>query len=92
MARTAVVTGGTRGLGRAAAIALKSAGCSFAVTYHGNDTAAHSFKTETGIAVYKWDVADFDACKAGMYIIEQDSGSVDVLVNNAGSTRDAPPH
>ncbi|SFT01679.1 3-oxoacyl-[acyl-carrier-protein] reductase [Sulfitobacter marinus] len=92
MTRIAVVTGGTRGLGRAAAIALKEKGCTVAVTYHGNDAAAQAFKDETGIAVYKWDVADFPACKAGLQKIEDDLGSVDILVNNAGITRDATLH
>ncbi|NOR30398.1 MAG: acetoacetyl-CoA reductase [Sulfitobacter sp.] len=92
MTRIAVVTGGTRGLGRAAAIALKEKGCTVAVTYHGNDAAAQAFKNETGIAVYKWDVADFSACKAGLRKIEDDLGPVDILVNNAGITRDATLH
>ncbi|MFT6091028.1 acetoacetyl-CoA reductase [Sulfitobacter sp.] len=92
MTRIAVVTGGTRGLGRAAAIALKEKGCTVAVTYHGNDAAAQAFKNETGIAVYKWDVADFSACKAGLQKIEDDLGPVDILVNNAGITRDATLH
>ncbi len=92
MTRVAIVTGGTRGLGRAAAIALRDAGCKVAVTYHGNDKAAEAFRKETGIATYKWDVADFAACEAGVKQIEQDLGPVDILVNNAGITRDATLH
>lgn len=92
MSRTAVVTGGTRGLGHATALALKDAGCAVAATYHGNDAAAQAFKEETGIAVYKWDVADFAACKAGLQKVEDDLGPVDILVNNAGITRDATLH
>ncbi|MDF1775992.1 MAG: acetoacetyl-CoA reductase [Rhizobiaceae bacterium] len=92
MSRIAVVTGGTRGLGHATALALKDAGCVVAATYHGNDAAAQAFKEETGIAVYKWDVADFAACKAGLQKVEDDLGPVDILVNNAGITRDATLH
>ncbi|MEH6832680.1 MAG: acetoacetyl-CoA reductase [Sulfitobacter sp.] len=92
MTRIAVVTGGTRGLGRAAAVALKTKGCTVAVTYHGNDKAAQAFNKETGIAVYKWDVADFSACQEGLQKIKDDLGPVDILVNNAGITRDATLH
>ena len=92
MTRIAVVTGGTRGLGRAAAVALKAKGCTVAVTYHGNDKAAQAFNKETGIAIYKWDVADFSACQAGLQKIEDNLGPVDILVNNAGITRDATLH
>jgi acetoacetyl-CoA reductase len=92
MARVALVTGGTRGIGAAISAALKDAGYSVAATYGGNDAAANAFNEETGIAVYKWDVGDFEACKAGTARIEADLGPVEVLVNNAGITRDAMLH
>jgi acetoacetyl-CoA reductase len=92
MARTALVTGGSRGIGAAIAIALKDAGYQVAANYAGNDEAARKFKAETGIPVYKWSVADYDACAAGIGRVEADLGPVDVLVNNAGITRDAPFH
>jgi acetoacetyl-CoA reductase len=92
MARTALVTGGSRGIGAAIAIALKDAGYQVAANYAGNDEAARKFKAETGIPVYKWSVADYDACAAGIGKVEADLGPVDVLVNNAGITRDAPFH
>ncbi|MBM3578354.1 MAG: acetoacetyl-CoA reductase [Alphaproteobacteria bacterium] len=88
MARTAVVTGGTRGIGEAISKALKAAGYAVAATYAGNDEAANKFKAETGIPVYKFDVSDYDACAAGMAQIEKDLGPVDILVNNAGITKD----
>ncbi|MEZ5981636.1 MAG: acetoacetyl-CoA reductase [Parvularculaceae bacterium] len=90
--RTAIVTGGTRGIGHAISIALKNAGCTVAATYHGNDEAAKAFKEETGIHVYKWDVADYAACKAGVAEVEKEHGPTDILVNNAGITRDAMFH
>ncbi|HEY5597280.1 MAG TPA: SDR family NAD(P)-dependent oxidoreductase, partial [Kiloniellales bacterium] len=92
MARVALVTGGTRGIGAAVSVALKDAGRTVAATYHGNDAAAEAFKVETGIAVYKWDVGDFEACKAGVAKVEGDLGPVDILVNNAGITRDGTLH
>jgi acetoacetyl-CoA reductase len=92
MARTALVTGGSRGIGAAIAIALKDAGYKVAANYAGNDEAAQKFKADTGIPVYKWSVADYDACAAGIGKVEADLGPVDVLVNNAGITRDAPFH
>ncbi|MEQ8355368.1 MAG: acetoacetyl-CoA reductase [Kiloniellaceae bacterium] len=92
MARVALVTGGTRGIGAAISIALKDAGYSVAATYGGNDEAAGKFKNEHDIAVYKWDVGDFDACKEGIAKVEGDLGAVDVLVNNAGITRDGTLH
>jgi acetoacetyl-CoA reductase len=92
MARVAVVTGGTRGIGRAISEALKQAGYNVAATYAGNDEAAQRFKSETGIAVYKFDVADFNACAEGVKAIEAALGPIDVLVNNAGITRDATMH
>jgi len=84
MARVALVTGGTRGIGAAISKALKAAGYKVAASYAGNDTAAEKFKAETGIPVYKWDVASFDACTAGIKKVEADVGPIDVLVNNAG--------
>lgn len=92
MARTALVTGGSRGIGAAISRALKDAGYTVAATYAGNDEAAAAFSAETGIKTYKWDVADYDACTAGIAEVEADNGPVDVLVNNAGITRDAPFH
>ena len=88
MARVAIVTGGSRGIGAAISKALKAAGYSVAANYAGNDEAANAFKAETGIPVYKWSVADYDACVAGVRQVEADLGPVDVLVNNAGITRD----
>jgi len=92
MARVAIVTGGTRGIGAAISRALKGAGYMVAATYHGNDEAASRFKAETGIAVYKWDVGNFDACRDGVARVERELGAVDVLVNNAGITRDVMVH
>jgi acetoacetyl-CoA reductase len=92
MARVAVVTGGTRGIGAAICKALKAAGYTVAAVYAGNDQAAQQFKTETGIPVYKWDVSSYDACAAGLKQVATDLGPVDVLVNNAGITRDTAFH
>src|SRR5947208_16793480 len=92
MARVAVVTGGTRGIGAAVSKALKAAGYKVAATYAGNDEAANKFKAETSINVYKWDVSSYDACVAGLKQVETDLGPVEVVVNNAGITRDAPFH
>ncbi|MBO6539738.1 MAG: acetoacetyl-CoA reductase [Rhizobiaceae bacterium] len=92
MSRVALVTGGSRGIGAAISIALKEAGYKVAANYAGNDEAAAKFKEETGIGVYKWSVADYDACKDGVAKVEADLGPVDVLVNNAGITRDAMFH
>src|SRR5579862_5627137 len=92
MARVAVVTGGTRGIGAAVSKALHAAGCKVAATYHGNDEAAAKFKAETGVNVYKWDVADYSSCVAGLAQVAKDLGPVDVLVNNAGITRDVMLH
>jgi acetoacetyl-CoA reductase len=92
MARVAVVTGGTRGIGAAISKALKKAGYTVAAIYAGNDQAAQQFKTETGIPVYKWDVSSYDACAAGLKQVATDLGPVDVLVNNAGITRDTAFH
>ena len=92
MSRVAVVTGGTRGIGAAISKALVAAGYKVAATYHGNDEAATKFKAETGVNAYKWDVGNFDACAAGLKQVEADLGPVDVLVNNAGITRDGMFH
>jgi acetoacetyl-CoA reductase len=92
MARAAIVTGGTRGLGRAIAMALKEDGHQVAAIYHGNEDAARKFEQATAIPVYKWDVADFDACKSGILRVEGDLGPVGILINNAGIIRDAPLH
>ncbi len=92
MARVAVVTGGTRGIGEAISKGLQAAGYTVAATYGGNDEAAAKFKEATGISVYKWDVGDFEACQAGIAQVEADLGPVDVLVNNAGITRDSMFH
>jgi acetoacetyl-CoA reductase len=92
MARVALVTGGTRGIGAAISKALKVAGYNVAASYAGNDAAAEKFKAETGIPVYKWDVASFDACAAGVKKVEAELGPVDVLVNNAGITKDTAFH
>src|SRR5205085_3039137 len=88
MARVALVTGGSRGIGAAISKALKQNGFSVAASYAGNDEAAQRFKQETGIPVFKWDVGDYDACAAGVKQVESEVGPVDVLVNNAGITRD----
>ncbi len=92
MARVAVVTGGTRGIGAAVSKALKAAGCQVAATYHSNDDAAAKFKAETGVHVYKWNVADYDECAAGLAKVAGDLGPVDILVNNAGITKDGMFH
>jgi acetoacetyl-CoA reductase len=92
MPRTALVTGGSRGIGAAISIALKNAGYNVAANYAGNDEAAQRFNAETGIPVYKWSVADYDACVEGIKQVEAELGPVDVLVNNAGITRDAMFH
>jgi len=92
MTKTAIVTGGTRGIGAAIATALKEQGYQVAASYAGNDDAANAFKEKTGIAVYKWDVGDFDACAKGIAAVEADLGLVDILVNNAGITKDGMFH
>ena len=92
MARVALVTGGTRGIGHAISIALKNAGYKVAANYGGNDEAAEAFKKETGIPVYKFDVGDFKQCQDAVKKIEAEVGPVDVLVNNAGITRDTTLH
>jgi acetoacetyl-CoA reductase len=92
MARVAVVTGGTRGIGEAISIALKNKGFRVAATYGGNDAAARQFQAVTGIPVYRWDVADYAACEKGVAGVTRELGPIDVLVNNAGITRDGMLH
>ncbi|MDQ0997218.1 acetoacetyl-CoA reductase [Phyllobacterium ifriqiyense] len=92
MTKTAIVTGGTRGIGAAISIALKDAGYKVAASYAGNDEAAKKFSDETGIATYKWDVSSYEECTAGIAKVEADLGPISVLVNNAGITRDAMFH
>ncbi len=92
MSKVALVTGGSRGIGAAISIALKTAGYTVAANYAGNDAAAAKFTAATGIPTYKWSVADYDACAAGVRQVEADLGPVAVLVNNAGITRDSMFH
>ncbi|HDR30029.1 acetoacetyl-CoA reductase [Rhodovulum sp.] len=92
MARVALVTGGSRGIGAAISKALKAAGYTVAATYAGNDDAAKKFAEETGIPTHKWNVADYEASKAGIEKVEAELGPIDVVVANAGITRDAPFH
>ncbi|SMX45406.1 beta-ketoacyl-ACP reductase [Actibacterium lipolyticum] len=92
MARVALVTGGTRGIGAAICVALKEAGYTVAANFAGNEEAAAKFTEETGIKTYKWSVADYDACVAGIAKVEEELGPIDVLVNNAGITRDSMFH
>ena len=92
MSRVALVTGGTRGIGAAIAKALHKAGYKVAANYGGNDEAAAKFKAETGIPVFKWDVSSYEACGEGIKKVEAELGPVEVLVNNAGITRDAMFH
>ena len=92
MARVAVVTGGTRGIGEAISLGLKEAGYKVAAVYAGNDEKAREFTDRTGIAAFKWDVSDFEACKAGIAKVEAELGPVEIVVNNAGITRDGVLH
>jgi acetoacetyl-CoA reductase len=92
MERVALVTGGSRGIGAAVSKALQAAGYKVAANYAGNDEAAQRFKSDTGIPVFKWSVADYDACAQGIKQVESEVGPIDVLVNNAGITRDAMFH
>ncbi|MET0969479.1 MAG: acetoacetyl-CoA reductase [Tardiphaga sp.] len=92
MARVALVTGGTRGIGAAISKALHQADYKVAACYAGNDAAAETFKNDTGIPVYKWDVGSFEACAEGVKKVEAELGPVDVLVNNAGITMDGAFH
>ncbi len=88
MARVAIVTGGTRGIGEAISIALQEKGMTVAANYAGNEERARGFSERTGIVTFKWDVSDFEACQQGVRQVESELGAVDVLVNNAGITRD----
>jgi acetoacetyl-CoA reductase len=92
MGRVAVVTGGTRGIGEAISLTLKDAGYTVVATYAGNEEAANKFTADNGIPTYRFDVGDYDACKAAIQSIESDVGAVEVLVNNAGITRDGTMH
>jgi acetoacetyl-CoA reductase len=92
MARVAIVTGGTRGIGRAVSVALKNAGYKVAAAYGGNEEAARKFTRETDIPSFKFDVSNFKACEAAVKQIEQELGPVDILINNAGITRDSVLH
>jgi acetoacetyl-CoA reductase len=92
VARIALVTGGTRGLGRGIALALKADGCIVAAVYRGNDEAAEKLQGDHGIRTYKWDVADFDACEQGIGQVQREVGAIDILINNAGITSDAALH
>jgi len=92
MAKVALVTGGTRGIGQAISAALKRYGYRVAANYAGNDAAAQRFQAETGIPIYKWDVGDYAACEQGVEAVTREVGPVDVLVNNAGITRDGMLH
>ncbi|MFZ3328241.1 MAG: acetoacetyl-CoA reductase [Methylocella sp.] len=92
MARVAVVSGGSRGIGAAISHALKEAGYQVAANYAGNDEAAAKFRAATGIATYKWDVANYKACAEGLAKIRHELGPIDILVNNAGITRDVMFH
>jgi len=92
MTRVALVTGGTRGIGAAIAVALKDSGARVAVSYAGNDDAAAAFTAKTGIKTYKWSVADYDECVTGIAAVEADIGPIDILVNNAGITKDGMFH
>jgi len=92
MGKVALVTGGTRGIGAACCKALKDAGYNVAANYAGNDDAAQAFKKETGVPVFKWDVGDYKACEEGAVAVENEVGPIDVLVNNAGISRDATLH
>ncbi|MCV6547371.1 MAG: acetoacetyl-CoA reductase [Cohaesibacter sp.] len=92
MSKVAVVTGGTRGIGEAISIALKAAGYTVAANYAGNDEKAQAFSDANGIAVYKWNVGNADACAAGLAQVEADLGPVEIVVNNAGITRDGMLH
>jgi acetoacetyl-CoA reductase len=92
MARVAVVTGGTRGIGEAISVALNEAGYKVAANYGGNDEAAAKFTERTGIKAYRWDVGDFNACQQGIAKVVADLGPVEILVNNAGITRDSTLH
>jgi acetoacetyl-CoA reductase len=92
MGRVALITGGTRGIGAATCKALKNAGYNVAANYHGNDEAAKALSDETKIPVFKWDVGDYVACEQGVVNVENEVGPIEVLINNAGISRDAMLH
>ena len=92
MARVAIVTGGTRGIGKAISLALREAGFTVAANYAGNEQKARAFSDETGIATYKWDVGDHQACLDGCARVAADLGPIDAVINNAGITRDGTLH
>lgn len=92
MGRVALVTGGTRGIGEAISVALKAAGYTVVANFAGNEEAAKAFTEKTGIPSFKWDVSDFESCKAGIAKVEAEVGPIEVLVNNAGITRDGQFH
>lgn len=92
MSRVALVTGGTRGIGEAISLALKDAGNTVVATYAGNEEAAKKFTNDTGIPTYRFDVGDYDACQSAVTQIEADLGPIEILVNNAGITRDGTMH
>jgi acetoacetyl-CoA reductase len=92
MARVAIVTGGTRGIGEAISLALRDMGCTVVANYGGNDEKARRFTQQTGIAAYKWDVGDHQACLDGCAKVETEVGPVDIVINNAGITRDGTLH
>ena len=92
MGRVALVTGGSRGIGEAISKELQAQGCTVAATYAGNDEKAAAFTAATGIKTYKWDVADYEASAAGIAQVEADLGPIDIVIANAGITRDAPFH
>src|SRR5580692_5471424 len=86
--RTAIVTGGTRGIGQAISVALRQAGYKVIANYAGNDERAKRFTDETGISARKWDVSDFDACATAVNALAAEHGPIEILINNAGVTRD----
>ena len=90
--RVALITGGTRGIGAAISIKLKEAGSKVAAIYAGNDNVATKFSKENEIAVFKWSIANYEECVAGIKSVEEKLGPIDVLVNNAGITRDGMFH
>ena len=92
MVRTAIVTGGTRGIGAAISVALKNSGVSVIANYAGNEERARAFSASTGIPAYKWDVGDHEACLAGCVKVAEEHGPIDIVVNNAGITRDGTLH
>ncbi|AXI45333.1 beta-ketoacyl-ACP reductase [Sulfitobacter sp. SK012] len=92
MSRVALVTGGSRGIGAAISSKLKAEGCTVAATYAGNDEAAAAFTKETGIKTFKWNVASYEESKAGIEMVEAELGPIEIVVANAGITRDAPFH